>query len=107
MVKKLCLKCCLCTANVVKASDMSVAVNNIKPQEDTYKSLKLIIIVANIFGLLPVNGVTSNSVKNLNFRWICPKTMYTFILIIIAFSEIVCSIIGIFQNSVSFTELSM
>lgn len=66
-----------------------------------HKSIKTIILIANFLGLRPANGVTSDLVESLNFRWFCPKTVSTCTLILIAFSETLCSAVVLYQRGIS------
>lgn len=70
-------------------------------QKNFHKSIRTIILIGNTLGLLPVNGVTSDSVQDLNFRWICPKTIYTFTLMSIALPEIVFNALELYQRGIS------
>lgn len=49
-----------------------------------HKSMKAIVVLANCIGLLPVNGVTSNFAENLKFKWLSPKTFFSFTILLAA-----------------------
>lgn len=69
----------------VAPTPTAVAVQRTKPNENFHKSMKLIIIIANCMGLLPVNGVTADSPDKLHFKWVSLKTFYTFVLLFLCF----------------------
>lgn len=73
----------------------------LKPPESAqslHKSIKFITVFANFIGLLPVDGVTSNSVQDLNFKWISLKTLCTFFLLLQAFFGGVLHLISMFKE---------
>lgn len=78
-----------------------------KQTNSWHKSMKIVILVANCLGLLPVNGVTSDSVHNLSFRWMSLKVFYSFVWLSIAVMNVITNSISVFQRGLSLTELSM
>lgn len=72
-----------------------------------HKSMKTVILIANCLGLLPVSGVTSDSVHNMNFRWISLKVFYSCIWLAIAVVNVTVYSMILFESSFSFTALGM
>lgn len=70
-------------------------------------SMKNILIVAQFFAILPVNGITKD-VKHLEFKWITMKTVYVVVTMILLTIYIVFVIFYFFyegyENFFSFGE---
>lgn len=66
---------------------------------NTHISLKFVIILANCFALLPVEGVMSNDVAELHFRWKSCKIFYAFITLLAAIFTLTTGIIYLFWTS--------
>lgn len=63
---------------------MTAGKKSMNEYQNLHKSMKLITVIANILGLLPINGVTSDSAESLNLKWFSLKIVYTFIIILLA-----------------------
>lgn len=64
-------------------------------EQSLHHSIKIIMIIANCLGLLPVNGVVISSPKDLHFRWFSLKTCYSVSVLSMLFFQI---ILQIFQD---------
>lgn len=62
------------------------------------KSLQSIVIMANCFGLLPVNGVTSKE-QDLHFNWRSLKVFYSLITTAASFYTLIAAVIYLTQKS--------
>jgi hypothetical protein len=46
-----------------------------------HQQIQWVVVVAQAFGLLPVQGVTSENCDNLTFRWYSPRAFYSEVII--------------------------
>lgn len=76
-----------------------------KPSQSLHESIRPFTILANCFGLLPVDGVTSSAVEDLRFRWISLKTLYSFFFMLQAVLGIVFNLIAFFKKDASGSTL--
>lgn len=70
-----------------------------------HKSLKVVILFGNCLGLLPVNGIFSDSVENLTFEWTSLKTLYTFIWILIIITILLTDFYMFIQSGLKIDKL--
>lgn len=54
-----------------------LAKNSSKRITTTHNVIKFIILIAQCFALLPVDGVTSANVEDLKFKWFTKKSFFT------------------------------
>lgn len=47
----------------------------------THISFKVLAVISNCLGLLPIGGVTSNAPHDLHFSWKSPKMLYCFLIL--------------------------
>lgn len=66
---------------------------------NTHTSMKFVIILANCFALLPVEGATSNNVENVRFRWKSFKILYATVTLLAAMFTLITGIIYLFELS--------
>lgn len=62
------------------------------------KTLKIMIVVANCFGLLPVDGATKDSVDDLRFNWRSLKTIYSLFLLLLGSFKLVANILYVIHK---------
>lgn len=71
-------------------------------QRTLHQSMKIAVKLANAMGLLPVNGASSDSVFDLNFKWISLKTLYSLLWSSVAITVTIADGIGLLKNVASF-----
>lgn len=79
---------------------------NDESHQSLQTSLKIIVIFANCFGLLPISGVTSGSASELKFHWISFKTAYSLFLLLLGAFKLIANVLYLFQKY-SFPTMSM
>lgn len=72
--------------NMGKAVNASSKDKNIK---DLYKCFNQIALTAQLFGLLPTEGVQQNEYKKIVFKWCTLKAIYCHVVIITTFLVVV------------------
>lgn len=72
--------------------------NNKRKDQNLQKSLKIVTILANCFGLLPVDGITSDCTKNLKFKWKSLKVVYTVFLLLFGSVRLVANVLYLFHK---------
>lgn len=72
--------------------------SNLFINQDFQKSFKSMAIFANCFGLLSVDGVTSDFVHELKFHWLSLKTVYAFCLLFLGGFRLTANILYLFQK---------
>ncbi|KAL7733849.1 hypothetical protein ACLKA6_011566 [Drosophila palustris] len=58
------------------------------PQGETfYRAASQVLFISQIYGLLPVSNIRSPDVRNIKFRWLSPRAIYSGIILILNFCE--------------------
>jgi gustatory receptor len=52
-----------------------------------HEAIGPVLKVAQVFGLMPIDGVMSKDVENLEFKWKSFKTMYTLVFLVLGTAE--------------------
>lgn len=73
---------------------------------NTHNSMKFVIILANCFALLPVEGAIMSNVGYLHFRWKSFKILYSIIILLAAIFTLGTGIVYLFEMS-SFEMIGM
>lgn len=71
---------------------------SLHPNLSLHKSLKVVILFGNCLGLLPVNGITSDSVESVIFKWTSPKTLYTLTFMLVLLIKIIWDFLHFLKN---------
>lgn len=66
-----------------------------------------ILVMAQCFGLMPVVGVKGKSASELRFQWNSFRTVYAFIMLILAFFYAGMTLWITFSNEMQFDRMSM
>lgn len=83
----------------VRLSEVTQKMFPDKQIRSAHDSLKFIVIFISIFGLLPVDGVSSANAKKLRFRWTSPKVIFSMTMIASTAFQIVLFIISAIHKS--------
>ena len=65
-----------------------------------------ILVVARIFGLMPVSGVESSEIKRIKFHWKSVKSIYSLIFIVCGTVELICLIRFVLNNGLTLGHAS-
>lgn len=76
-------------------------VESVNASRSFHESMKIIIVIANCFGLLPVSGVRSASAEDLNFKWNSPKVFYSLIVLTVAFIKAAIDVFTLIRHGFS------
>ena len=57
-----------------------------------------ILVFSQFFGIFPVIGITSKNVKDLKFKWTAARTIYSIVLLIFGFAELVLMVVRVFRK---------
>lgn len=79
------------------------SLNKIVPKEhqdsNTMKSVKVNLIILQIFGYMPLNGITSSNPQSLKFTWFSWKILYAGCNVLLLLFRLVLSLLAIKSNS--------
>lgn len=75
--------------------------------EHVHQALSSVLILAQCFGQMPLEGVTSPSSKSLKFTFATFKIVYTSLLIIGATFVIVANLLWSSRNGISFADIGI
>lgn len=78
--------------------------NNLK---NLYKCFNQIVITAQLFGLLPVDGLRQNRAKKIAFKWCSFNAIYCHLVIITTFIIVVMSLYDLITDSPSLHKISI
>ncbi|KAH8371101.1 hypothetical protein KR093_006243 [Drosophila rubida] len=58
------------------------------PQGEAFhRAVSQVLFITQIYGLLPVSNIRSHDVRNIKFRWLSPRTLYSAIILLLNFCE--------------------
>lgn len=86
---------------MAKARCIKVLPKNTATETNIHKLLKISIIVANCFGLLPVDGITSDSPDGLRFKWCSLKTFWALHFLLVVIIKMTAKVIVAVTNSIT------
>lgn len=69
-----------------------------KSKESLHKSLRFLLVIAQSLSQFPLNGVTGEESKNLQFRWKSFKTLYTFTFMTCMFAVLIINLCRMFKK---------
>lgn len=61
----------------------------IKKIHTTHEAFQFMIILAQCFATIPVNGINGHTYRSLNFRWKCFKFIYSALYLCLLFVDII------------------
>lgn len=70
-----------------------------RKQQGIQNSMRFVVILANCFALLPVEGIKSKHTNDLKFTWKSLKIIYTMIVLMAAVLKLGVGLIYLFKNS--------
>lgn len=68
-------------------------------QQGIQNSMRFVVILANCFALLPVEGISSPSTSDLKFTWKSLKVVYVIIVLTAAVGKLGVGLIYLFKDS--------
>lgn len=84
---------------------MENSVNVLKQKNmNLYKCFNQIVVTAQIFGLLPVEGIRYNKSKKINFKWYTLKAIYCHFIIITTLLVVILSVYDLLAVSTAILQ---
>lgn len=90
----------------VKVEPQSRRRYRIKHEKSFHKSMAFVLILAQCFGQLPIQGITSPDVKALHFKWKSWRTLYSVLVCVGATFLFVMKIISLLARGMNLFEIS-
>ncbi|XP_058448774.1 uncharacterized protein LOC131428748 [Malaya genurostris] len=86
--------------------DCSITTAHSFKMDDFWSALRPIIFVAQIFSLFPIEGVFSNDVNRIFFRWISLRTLYSSMLLVLCALVIIAQVHHVASTSVTIGKVA-
>lgn len=90
----------------VKVEPQSTTQHRTKHEKCFHKSMAFVLILAQCFGQLPIQGITSPDVQALHFKWKSGRTIYSVLICIGATFVSMVQIIKLLTRGMNLFEIS-
>lgn len=77
-----------------------------KQEKSFHKSMAFVLVLAQCFGQLPIQGITSSDVQALHFKWLSWRTLYGILICIGAAFVSMMQIIKLLTRGMNLFEIS-
>ncbi|XP_068082831.1 gustatory receptor for sugar taste 64f-like [Anabrus simplex] len=89
------------SVEIARPSTDSVEENS---SDSIHRAMASVLLMAQFFGLMPVQNVTGSSPNQLRFRWICVRVAYSLVYLLIAVAFVISSSLRLVRMGISFTR---